>query len=118
MAAQYSTIDEYLALFEPETREKLSGLRACIRAAAPEAVEKISWQMPTFFLKGNLVHFAAFKKHIGFYPGDSGVHNFKDRFIAMGLKYSKGGVQFPLSEPLPLALVEEITRFRVKENIG
>ncbi len=116
MAAQYTTIDEYLSLFDPATREKLSSLRACIHAAAPDAAEKISWQMPTFFLNGNLVHFAAFKKHVGFYPGESGVRNFEDRFKAMGLKYSKGAVQFPLTQPLPLALVDEITRFRVEEN--
>ncbi len=118
MAEQYSSVDEYIELFEPDTRDKMRRLRACVRVAAPEASEKISWRMPTFYLNGNLVHFAGFKKHIGFYPGDGGIRAFEARFAAMGLKYSKGGVQFPLSEPLPLALVEEIVRFRVLENVN
>lgn len=110
------TIDEYIALFPQETQVRLNELRQAIREAAPEATEKISWQMPTFYLNGNLVHFAVNKKHIGLYPGASGIEHFKDRFGHR--KYSKGAVQFPNSEPLPLDLVREIVRFRVAENMG
>ena len=90
-------------------------LRAAIIAAAPGAEEKISYQMPTFYLKGNLVHFAALKNHIGFYPTPSGVQ----AFIKETAKYAstKGAIQFPLDEPLPLKLVSKIVKFRVKENL-
>lgn len=111
---EVDTIDAYIGQFEPEKQTRLSELRQAIREAAPEAAEKISWLMPTFYLHGNLAHFAAHGKHIGFYPGASGIENFKDRFA--GLKYSKGAVQFPDGEPLPLELVREIVRFRAEEN--
>lgn len=109
-----ATIDDYIAQFLPEIQEILQSLRNVIREAAPEASEKISWQMPTFFLNGNLVHFAAFKKHIGFYPAPSGIETFKDKLV--GYKTSKGAVQFPIDKPLPFDLIREIVAFRVKEN--
>jgi Uncharacterized conserved protein len=109
-----NSIDDYINQFSPEIKERLITLRNAIREAAPNATEKISWSMPTFALHGNLVHFAAHKSHIGFYPGASGIENFKDRFSEY--KYSKGAVQFPNNKALPLDLVREIVSFRVSEN--
>jgi len=109
-----TTIDAYIAQFSPEIQEKLQSLRKIIRETAPDAGEKISWQMPTFTLKGNLVHFAAHKNHIGFYPGPSGIEVFKDKLSEY--KSSKGAVQFPNDKPLPFDLVREIVAFRVSEN--
>lgn len=111
----YASIDEYIASFPEETRVKLEQMRGTIKAAAPEAQEKISYQMPTFYLHGNLVHFAAHASHIGFYPTPSGIEAFKDKLTIY--KSSKGAVQFPADEPLPLDLVSEIVRFRVGENL-
>jgi len=109
------SIDEYIANCPEEVQKKLKDLRATIKAAAPEATERISYQMPTFYLDGNLVHFAALKNHIGFYPTPSGVQ----AFIKETSKYAstRGAIQFPLDEPLPLKLVSEIVKFRVKENL-
>ncbi len=112
---QYTNVDEYIALFPAEIQAKLQALRAAIAAAAPEATEKISYQMPTFYLHGNLVHFAAHPHHIGFYPAPSGIAAFQSELARY--KTSKGAVQFPLDEPLPLALVAEIVRSRVAENV-
>jgi len=89
-------------------------LRAAIRAAAPDAEEKISYQMPTFALHGNLVHFAAHPHHIGFYPAPSGIAAFAEELAPY--KSSKGAVQFPLDQPLPLDLIRRIVEFRVEEN--
>jgi uncharacterized protein YdhG (YjbR/CyaY superfamily) len=111
----FTSIDEYIATFPPDIQTILQGLRATIRAAAPEAEEKISYQLPTYFLKGNLVHFAAFKSHIGFYPAPSGIAAFQQDLA--GYKSSKGAVQFPIDEPLPLELVGRIVQFRVRENL-
>ena len=111
----FSSIDEYIAGFPPEIQKKLVELRAVIKAAAPTAGEKISYQMPTFTLKGNLVHFAAYKNHIGFYPAPRGIEEFKDELSAY--KGSKGAVQFPLDQPLPLELIGRIVKFRVSENL-
>lgn len=111
----YTNIDEYIALFPADIRAKLEAVRRTIAAAAPEATEKISYQMPTFYLHGNLVHFAAHPHHIGFYPTPSGIAAFQSELARY--KTSKGAVQFPLDEPLPLALVAEIVRFRVAENV-
>ena len=111
-----TTIDQYLEGVPDEVRAALEELRATIRAAAPAATEKISYQMPTFYLNGNLVHFAAFKQHIGFYPTPSGIEAFKEKLAKY--RSSKGAVQFPIGEPLPLALIAEIVRFRVAENTG
>ncbi|ASA22510.1 iron chaperone [Paenibacillus donghaensis] len=110
----YSSVDEYISACAPEVQEELQRMRAWIRAAAPEAEEKISYQMPTFAQNGNLVHFAAFAKHIGFYPAASGIENFQAELA--GYKSSKGAVQFPLGQPLPEALIRRIVEFRVAEN--
>ncbi len=110
-----STIDEYIVQFDPETQKILQDIRKCIKEAAPEAEEKISYQMPTFYLKGNLVHFAAFKKHIGFYPAPSGIEAFQPELA--GYKGAKGSVQFPIDKPMPFDLISRIVRFRVAENI-
>ena len=101
-------------MFPENMKTVLQQLRIAIREAAPQAREAISYQMPTFKLNGNLVHFAAHKNHIGFYPTPSAIEAFKNRLSSY--KTSKGAVQFPLNEPLPLELVKEMVRFRVKEN--
>lgn len=108
------TIDDYILQFPDEVQKILESLRKVIQEAAPEAKEKISYQMPTFYFYGNLVHFAAHKKHIGFYPTASGIATFKDKISAY--KSSKGAVQFPLDMPLPFELISEIVTFRVAEN--
>ncbi len=108
-------IDDYIESFSPHIREMLTELRATIKRAAPDAVEKISYQMPTFFLKGNLVHFAAYPNHIGFYPAPSAVELFKKELSVY--KNARGSVQFPLDKPLPLDLITRIVTFRVNENI-
>ena len=113
--AGFSSIDEYIATFPETTQAILQTLRATIQAAAPDAKEKISYQMPTFELKGNLVHFAAFPKHIGFYPAPRGIEEFKDELSVY--KGAKGSVQFPIHEPLPLDLITRIVKFRVAENL-
>lgn len=107
-------IDTYIAQFPMSVQMKLSALRKCIQMAAPEAYEKISYQMPTFDLHGNLVHFAAFKNHIGFYPGSSGVAAFSSKLT--DYHTSKGAIQFPNDQEIPFDLVTEIVLFRVKEN--
>jgi len=108
------TIDEYIAGFPPSIQLMLEQIRNTIKSAAPGATEKISYQMPTFFLKGNLVHFAAFSNHIGFYPARTGIEAFREELSVY--KGGKGSVQFPLDKPLPLELVRKIVAFRVKEN--
>jgi uncharacterized protein YdhG (YjbR/CyaY superfamily) len=108
-------IDEYIADFPEDVQVKLQALRATIREAAPEAKETINYAMPTFQLKGNLVHFAAYKNHIGFYPAPSGIEAFKEELSVY--KGAKGSVQFPLDQPLPLDLVNRIVQFRVAENL-
>lgn len=109
------SIDEYILQFPPNVQEILRELRKVIKEAAPEAKEKISWQMPTFVLQGNLVHFAAHARHIGFYPGTSGIETFKQELA--GYKGGKGSVQFPIEKPLPYELIAEIVKFRAAENI-
>ena len=113
--AGFTSIDEYIASFPSDVQERLRQMRAAIREAAPEAQEKISYQMPTFFLHGNLVHFAAFKNHIGFYPAPRGIEAFKDELAAY--EGAKGSVQFPLDQPLPLDLVRRIVQFRVADQL-
>lgn len=110
------TIDEYIAAFPPEVQEKLLRIRAVIRAAAPGAAEAIKYQIPTFVLHENLVHFAAFQKHIGFYPTPSGIAAFSGELA--GYQTAKGSVQFPLDKPVPLALIQKMVEFRVKESRG
>lgn len=111
----YASIDEYIALFPKDIQKKLEEVRATIKAAAPEAKEKISYQMPTFDLKGNLVHFAAHTNHIGFYPQPSGIEAFKEELSMY--ESAKGSVQFPLDKPLPLKLISKIVKFRAAENL-
>jgi uncharacterized protein YdhG (YjbR/CyaY superfamily) len=108
-----NNIDRYIAGFPTETRELLERLRICIQKAAPDAEEVISYGMPAFRLKGILVYFAAYSKHIGFYPTSSGIATFKKELSIY--KGSKGTVQFPLDKPLPLKLITKIVKFRVKE---
>lgn len=110
-----NSIDEYIANFPEDIQAKLQALRATIREAAPEAQEAISYGLPTFKLKGNLVHFAAFKNHIGFYPVPSGMAAFQEELSVY--KQGKGSVQFSLDEPLPLELVRKIVQFRITENL-
>ena len=109
------SIDEYIAGFPHDVQESLEEMRMTIRRAAPDAEERISYQIPTFALKGNLVHFAAFKKHIGFYPSSSGIEKFKDELSAYA--GSKGTVRFPFGEPIPFELIGRIVEFRVRENL-
>ncbi len=111
----FASIDEYIVTFPEEVQKKLEELRAVIKAAAPDAEEKISYQMPTFALKGNLVHFAAYKNHIGFYPTPSGIEEFKDELSAY--EGAKGSIRFPLDKPIPYDLIAKIVAFRVKENL-
>ena len=111
----FSSIDEYIATFPEETQKILNEIRATIKSTAPEADEKISYQMPTFYLKGNLIHFAAFKNHIGLYPTPSGTEAFKTELAAY--KGGKGSIRFPIDQPIPLKLVDDIVRFRVAENL-
>ena len=108
------SIDEYIVQFPLEIQEKLKKLRGVIKESAPEAQEKISWGMATFVLHGNLVHFAAFKNHIGFYPSPSGIDNFKEELSEF--KGSKGAIQFPLTKEIPYELISKIVKFRVAEN--
>ncbi|MNV48236.1 hypothetical protein D3C71_1401330 [compost metagenome] len=108
------SIDEYIAGYPPDLQNLLQSVRQAIRDAAPEAEEKISYRMPTFFFHGNLVHFAAFNRHIGFYPAPSGIEAFKQELSAY--KSSKGAVQFPLDQPIPYELIRKITAYRVREN--
>jgi uncharacterized protein YdhG (YjbR/CyaY superfamily) len=110
------TIDEYIAAFSPEVQEILGKIRFTIRSTAPEAQETISYQMPTFKLNGNLVHFAAFKKHIGFFPpvrGDA-------RLVKAVSPYAgaKGNLRFPFDRPIPYDLIARITKLRVKQNLA
>jgi len=113
--ASFTSIDEYIATFPKETQKILKEVRATIKAVAPEAEEKISYQMPTFFLNGNLIHFAAFKNHIGIYPTPSGTEAFKDEIsIYQG---AKGSIRLPIAEPMPLKLISRIVKFRVAENL-
>ena len=111
-----NNIDEYIAGFPTDIQEILKNIRMTIREAAPEAEETIKYQMPTFTLQGNLVHFAAFKKHIGFYPVPTGIEAFKDELSVY--EQGKGSVRFPLDQPIPYDLISKIVKFRVKENLG
>ncbi len=109
------SIDEYILKFPPKIQEILNMLRKVIRESAPDAKEKISYQMPTFVLHGNLVHFAAYKNHLGFYPTPSGINAFK--YELSEYKGAKGSIQFPIEKPLPYELISKIVKFRVAENI-
>jgi Uncharacterized conserved protein len=104
----------YIATFPESIQPMLKKLRTVIKEAAPEAEEKISYQMPAYMLRGPLVYFAAYKTHIGFYPTSSGIRNFQDELT--DYKTSKGAVQFPINESLPYDLIRRIVKFRVEEN--
>ena len=108
-------IDEYIASFSPEIQSMLEKIRLTIREAAPEAEEKISYQMPTFTLMGNLIHFAAFKKHIGLYPPVKGDEKLKADISPY--KGENGNLTFPLDEPIPYTLISRIVKFRMKEQL-
>lgn len=108
-----TNIDEYIAGYSDDLQEILEQVRGTIKNAAPDAEEAIKYQIPTFVLNGNLVHFAAFKNHIGFYPTPSGIEAFKQELSRY--KSAKGSVQFPINEPMPLSLIDRIVRFRANE---
>lgn len=110
-----TTIDEYIAQCPEDVQPILNKMRAVIKESAPNAVERISYQMPAFFLKGYLVWFGLHTQHIGFYPTGSGIEAFKDELT--GYKKSKGAVQFPLDKPIPYELISRIVKFRVEENL-
>ena len=110
----FKAMDEYIDTFPENVKTILNWLRQTIKEAAPDAKETINYQMPTFTLHGNLVHFAAFKTHIGFYPTPSGIEAFKKELASY--KSAKGSVQFPIDQPLPLPLIRKIVEYRVKEN--
>lgn len=118
MQSPYSSeeIDQYISNFPVNIQEKLIAIRKAIREAAPEAIEKMSYQMPTFYLNGNLVHFAGMKNHLGFYPTPSGIEAFSEPLSKY--KSSKGAVQFPYDEEIPYELIKEMVRFRVIENMN
>ena len=112
---QFETIDEYIKMFPKEVQRILEKMRQTVRKEAPEAVESISYQMPTFKLNGKgLVYFAGYKSHVGFYPIPSGVEAFKKELSPY--KQGKGSVQFPIDKPIPYDLVGRIVQFRVKET--
>jgi uncharacterized protein YdhG (YjbR/CyaY superfamily) len=112
---QSSTISRYIAGFPGSVRAQLARLRAAIRKLVPGAKETIAYGIPTFVLNGNLVHFAGYKTHIGFYPTSTGISRFKKELARYHT--SRGTVQFPLDKPLPLGLIRKIVRFRIKENL-
>lgn len=111
----FKDIDEYIQSFSPDVQKILEQLRTIIHENAPGAEEAISYGMPTFKLNGNLVHFAAFEHHIGFYPTPSGIEAFEKELAPY--KHAKGSVQFPLDKPIPYDLVKRIVQFRVKESL-
>lgn len=112
----YNSIDEYITNFPLSIQNKLNAIRKTIKAAVPkETTEKISYGIPTFYLNGNLVHFAAFKDHISFFPASSGVKKFKKELT--NYKLSKGTIQFSLTDELPITLIKRIVKFRVLENL-
>jgi uncharacterized protein YdhG (YjbR/CyaY superfamily) len=113
LQAQPSALDDYISGSPETVRGVLRQVRATIRKAAPEAAETIKYGIPTFVLGENLVHFAAFKKHIGFYPTPPAIAAFREQLSVY--KSAKGSVQFPLASPMPLKLIEQMVRFRVKE---
>lgn len=109
-------IDEYIAGFPVDVQVLLQKLRMAIRKAAPKAEEAIKYQMPTFVLNGNLIHFAGYKNHIGLYPGSKPIEEFKDELSRYEI--SKGTIRFPLDKPIPVGLVSRITKFCVKRNLA
>jgi len=112
---KFQTVDEYIAEFPPKVKASLRSIRKAIREAAPDAEEKISYNMPAFALNGVLAYYAAYKEHIGFYPMPSTIAAFRKKLDGYAL--SKGTVRLPLGEPLPLELIADMVRFRVRENL-
>jgi uncharacterized protein YdhG (YjbR/CyaY superfamily) len=110
------SVDDYIAGFPADIQEILQHIRSIIIESAPEAEETISYQMPTYRLHGNLVHFAAFKNHIGLYPAPAGVEAFQVELAPF--HYGKGSIRFPLDKPIPYDLIKRIVEFRVKENLA
>ncbi len=110
-----TTVDEYIAQFPENVQQLLVKIRAVIKESAPEAVEKISYQMPGYYLKGTLVWFGAHAHHIGFYPTGSGIAAFTEELS--DYKQSKGAVQFPLDKPIPYELISKIVKFKIAENL-
>ena len=108
-------IDEYISAFPKDVQDRLKQVRRTIRKAAPDAEEAIRYGIPTFRLNGNLVHFAAFKNHIGFYPAPAGIEKFKKELSAY--EGAKGSVRFPLDKAVPFALISKIVKFRVQDNL-
>ena len=113
-AAPPTDIDEYIARYPRSVQEKLQKIRSIIKQAAPDAEEAIKYQIPTFVLQGNLVHFAAFENHIGFYPTPSAIAAFSSELA--NYQSAKGSIQFPLNKPLPFALIKKMVEFRVRET--
>ncbi|MGE5812549.1 MAG: iron chaperone [Ignavibacteria bacterium] len=111
---KFETIDEYIKTFPEDVQKILQKIRETIKEAAPGAEEAISYQMPTFKLNGNLVHFAGYKNHIGFYPTPSGTEAFKKEIAVY--RAGKGSVQFPIDKPIPISLIKKIVKFRVNES--
>jgi len=111
----FQSIDEYIATFPEEIQKILTEIRDTIKVVAPNAEEKISYQMPTFYLNGNLIHFAAFKSHIGIYPTPSGTEAFKKELSRY--QGAKGSIKLPIDEPMPMKLISRIVKFRVAENL-
>ena len=112
---QFKTIDEYIATFPQNVQEILQELRQTIKDSAPNAKETISYQIPTFKLNDSLVHFAAYKNHIGFYPTSSAIKEFQKELSQYEL--GKGTVKFPINQPIPFDLIKRIVKFRIKENL-
>jgi uncharacterized protein YdhG (YjbR/CyaY superfamily) len=110
------TIDEYVETFEPEIQKTLNEIRNFIKTEVPEAAEKISYGMPTFYLNGNLVHFAAFKDHYGFFPSPSGIDAFEKELAPY--RTGKGTLRFPIDKPIPWDIIKKVIQFRVKENLN
>lgn len=111
----YKNIDEYISNYNPEVQKLLQKIRTSIQKAAPDATEAISYGIPTYKLNGNLVHFGAFKKHIGFFPGAEAIEIFEKELTEYVT--SKGTIQFPLNQPIPVELVTKITKYRVTKNL-
>ena len=115
MTTKPNNIDEYIATFPTYIQKILEEIRGTIKQAAPEAEEAIKYAIPTFILHGNLIHFAAFKNHIGLYPTPNGIEAFQKELSVY--KTAKGSIQFPLQQPMPLDLITKIVHYRVNENV-
>jgi uncharacterized protein YdhG (YjbR/CyaY superfamily) len=115
MTTKYKNIDEYINTCPAELQDRLRLLRELIKKSAPNAMEKISWNMPTFYRNGNLIHFFLHKHHIGLYPGAEAVEYFKEKLA--DFKTSKGAIQLPNDKPLPKALIEEIVKYNVTKKV-